>query len=47
MNEVKWWARQDSNLRPSDSLIPPFLVAADYLITLDVTVRAREALACD
>ena len=30
-----WWARQDSNLRPRDSLDPLLPTEADYLFTLD------------
>jgi hypothetical protein len=40
------WARQDSNLRPRDSLGPPFPAEVDYFIALGISVRARDALAC-
>ncbi|MEM9403760.1 MAG: hypothetical protein AAGA44_14915, partial [Pseudomonadota bacterium] len=34
-----WWARQDSNLGPRDSLNPTVSGGVDYLITLDRIVR--------
>jgi len=37
MNVQKWWAHQDSNLGPRDSLIPVFLPGVDYLTTLNLS----------